>query len=299
MKEEDVTEPVLIFEAHDNYVFQLHFTRDSQTLISCGMDNLVKLWSVPGWEHIRTFEGHENSVNAFDLSPDETFLVSGSTDNTVRLWSFPDGELLHTMMDRKKPVSAVQFSADGRLIAAASYSGRAVIWSLDGEQVVAIQASKKNLASVAFSPDSSLLATSGLGNEIWIWSLPEGEPVEALRGHDIAVGSLRFIDAGETLVSFGYEQTIKEWDTSIWQPVKTVRPKIPSARAVVLSHDEQKAAVSLEGRVDLYDTEDWKLEAQLPISTKAVNGVAYSPDGKWLAVGAADKKIRIFDLEAI
>lgn len=294
-----MTEPVLTFEAHDNYVFQLHFTHDSQTLISCGMDNLVKLWSVPGWEHVGTFEGHENSVNAFDLAPNERILATGSTDNTVKLWSFPDGELLHTLVDRKKPVAAVQFSANGRWLAAASYSGRAVVWNLSGEQVVAIQASKKNLASVAFSPDGSLLATAGLGNEIWIWSLPEGEAVEVLRGHDIAVGSLRFIDGGETLVSFGYEQTIKEWDTTYWQPVKTVRPKTPTVRAVVLSFDEQKAAVSLEGRVDLYDTEEWELEAQLPISTKAVNGVAFSPDHKWLAVGAADKKIRIFDLEAI
>jgi WD40 repeat protein len=223
-------------------------------------------------------------------------LATGSTDNTVRLWSFPEGELLHTMMDRKKPVSAVQFSKDGRWLASASYSGRAVVWTIEGQEVVAIPASKKNLSSVAFSPDGSLLATSGLGNEIWIWSLPDGEAVEALRGHDVAVGSLRFIDGGRTLVSMGYEQRIKLWDTSLWHETKTIRPKLPSARAVVFSPDEQQAAVSLEGRVDLYKTAGWERTAQLPISTNAVNGVAFSPDGKWLAVGAADKKIRIFEM---
>jgi WD40 repeat protein len=49
----------------------------------------------------------------------------------------------------------------------------------------------------------------------------------------------------------------------------------------------------------VYKTAEWELTAQLPISTPAVNGVAFSPDGKWLAVGAADKKIRIFELGAI
>jgi WD40 repeat protein len=291
-----VTEPVVTFEAHGNYVFQVLFTGDSRTLISCGMDGLVKLWSVPDWEHVGTFEGHENSVNAFDLSPDEMILASGSSDNSVRLWSFPDGELLHTLVDRKKPVSAVQVSQDGRWVAAGSYGGRAVVWTLDGEKVVAIPASKQNLSSVAISPDGSLLATAGLGREIWVWSLPEGEPVEVLHGHDIAVGSLRFIDDGETLVSFGFEQSIKEWDTSFWQAVKTVRPKLPLGRGVVFSPHELLAAVSLEGRVDVYETNEWELIAQYPIDTKAVNGTAFSPDGKWLAVGAADKKIRVFDV---
>jgi len=42
------------------------------------MGNVVKLWSVPDWELIRTFEGHANSVNSFSLFPD------GKTLATVR-----------------------------------------------------------------------------------------------------------------------------------------------------------------------------------------------------------------------
>ena len=34
---------VAVFEAHASYVLGLSFTRDGQTLISSGMDNLVKL----------------------------------------------------------------------------------------------------------------------------------------------------------------------------------------------------------------------------------------------------------------
>ena len=93
-----------IFEAHSSYVLELLFTRDSQTLVSAGMDNVVKLWSVPDWELVRTFEGHANSVNSIALSPDEKTLATGSTDTTARLWSFPHGQVLHTLQDRKKVV---------------------------------------------------------------------------------------------------------------------------------------------------------------------------------------------------
>jgi len=43
-----------IFEAHSSYVLELLFTHDSQTLVSAGMDNAVKLWSVP---ELRSFGG--------------------------------------------------------------------------------------------------------------------------------------------------------------------------------------------------------------------------------------------------
>ena len=43
-----------IFEAHSSYVLELLFTRNSRTLVSACMDNVVKLWSVP---KLRSFGG--------------------------------------------------------------------------------------------------------------------------------------------------------------------------------------------------------------------------------------------------
>jgi WD40 repeat protein len=122
-----------IFEAHASYVLNLLFTGDGQTLVSSGMDNVVKLWSALDWNPLRTLEGHANSVNAISLSPDEKTLATGSTDSTVKLWSFADGQVLHTLQDRKKTVAGVQISPDGSWVGAASYGGRVAVWTLAGE----------------------------------------------------------------------------------------------------------------------------------------------------------------------
>jgi WD40 repeat protein len=285
-----------VFEAHGSYVLDLLFSPDDQILVSAGMDNVVKLWSLPDWKLVRAFKGHANSVNSMSLSPDGKSLVTGSTDQTVKLWSFPDGLALHTLQDRKKTVSAVAFSPDGQSIAAGSYGGRAVVWTLAGEEVVGIKANRGNLGSVAFSPDGRILATSGLGNEIGLWSLPGGEPVGILSGHETAVGSLSFIQGGRYLVSLGYEQVVKFWDTETWREARTVHSDVTGVRRMVFAPDEQIAALSMEGRVQVYSVEDWELRAELPVSTKAVNGMAFTSDGQRLAVGAADGKIRIWEL---
>jgi WD40 repeat protein len=286
----------LTFEAHESYVLGLKFTADSQTLLSCGMDNVVKLWSVDSWKHVRTLEGHAHSVHTMALAPDEKTLVTGSSDKTVKLWSFPEGKEMKTLQDRKQVVSAVRISADGEWLAAASYGGRAMIWTLSGEPVVGIKASMKNLSSVDFSHDRKLLATCGLGDEIFLWYLPTGAQAGVLTGHKTAVMNLKFVQNGRFLMSIGYEQTIKFWDTNTWKEARMLRPEVPTARGIAFSHDEKLAALLLEGRVDIMDLESWSKLKELTIGAKSVGSAAFSPDGRWLAVGAADRKIRVWPM---
>jgi WD40 repeat protein len=75
-----------------------------------------------------------------------------------------------------------------------------------------------------------------------------------------------------------------------------VRLSGPGPRGLAISPDEKTAAISVESQVQLWSTEDWTLRSELPIGTKAVNGMAFSPDGRWVAVGAADKKIRVWEI---
>jgi len=223
-------------------------------------------------------------------------LASSSTDQTVKLWSFPEGCELHTLQDRKKTVATVEFSSDGQWVAAGSYGGRASVWNLSGEQIVGIKANPKNLASVAFSPDKKLLATTGLGAQVRLWSLPEGEQIAELLGHETAAWSLRFIKGGSQLISLGYEQTIKFWDTSNWQLLETINAKEYGVKGLKLSSDEKRAVSSAEGKLHLWSTDTWVVKQEIDAGAKALYGMDFSSDGKWLAVGAADKKIRVWEL---
>jgi WD40 repeat protein len=108
--------------------------------------------------------------------------------------------------------------------------------------------------------------------------------------------SLAFADGGRQLVSLGYEQSVRVWDTEKWKAERVLPVPGGTARGLALSPDERTAALSLEGKVQLWSVDQWSLEAELPVSVKAVYGTTFSPDGRWLAAGAADGKIRVWDL---
>ena len=285
-------ERLTTFDAHAGQVLDLTFTPESDVLISAGMDNMVKLWSVDDWELIATLEGHEKSVNSLALSPEGRTLATGSSDATVGLWSLPNRELLHTLQNRKKTVSAVAISADGAWVASGWYGGRAVVWTTDGENVVDIEASGRNLSAVAAG--EGRLATAGLGDEINVWEIPSGALVATLSGHETAVNSVHFVASGQRLVSLGYEGTIRLWDTGTWEQERVIDLDDASARRLALSTDEGMAALSLEGRIELWNAQTWHPVDELSLSAKAVGGMAFSPDGAHLAAGAADGKVRVW-----
>jgi WD40 repeat protein len=65
---------------------------------------------------------------------------------------------------------------------------------------------------------------------------------------------------------------------------------------MVFSPDEGTVALSMESKVQLWSVKEWELQAELPVSTKVVSAMAFSPDGQWLVLGGADKKIRVWEL---
>lgn len=291
--------PYATWKAHGSHVPDLLFAGDGQILVSAGMDNVVHLWAVTGWSRLSTLQGHTHSVNAIALSADGRALATGSSDATVRLWTFPEGEVRQILQDRKRVVSDVTFSPDGRWVAAASYGGRVAVWTLDGEPVTGFAAGRRNLTAVAFSPDGRMVATGGLGSRVGLWSLPGGELQEALEADPTAVLSLAFIDRGEVLVSLGYEGSIRLWDTGTWHERRSAQVDAEGPRRLVLSGDEKHAAVCVAGHVQLWSTVRWECANTLDVGPKAVESAAFSPDGRWLAVGAADGRIRVWDLASL
>jgi len=282
-----------IFEAHENYALGVSFTGDGKTLISAGMDGKLKLWSVPDFQLIRSLQAHAHSLNSFALDQRQTLLASASTDTTVKIWSFPDLHLRHTLHDRKKTAAAVALSPEGEWTAAAFYGGALLVWDRAGNTAARIRASDKNLATAAFSADGRTLSAAGLGGLIQVWQAPAFERIEAWEGHAIAVVSLKFLKHSPFLASLGYDGALRLWSTTTWEKAGEV-PLQKRGRGIAFSADERLAVIGMEGKVQLLETASWRVVEEIGIGTPAVNGMAFSPDGSMLAVGAADKKVRVF-----
>lgn len=164
------------------------------------------------------------------------------------------------------------------------------------------------VAAVAFSPDGTLLATGSLDKTVKLWSIRTGDLVRTIDGHNYSVRSVAFSPSGETLVAGageGFDKgEVKIWDVSTGKLRQILAKDSDAVDFVRYSPSGENIAVvtgfgcgprePAEPNVRLYDTRIGEVRLEL----HRENCIAFAPDGKTLAVGGPDCKIKLHDAQS-
>jgi WD40 repeat protein len=266
------------------------FTADSKRLLSAGQDAAIRIWSVPKFAPAGVITGHANSVNTLAWAPGGKRFATSSTDGTVRVWAFPKGEALHTF---EKQTGGV-YSPDGLHLLTISPKGRLSVWDTKRYAEVAVwPAPDTRVTSITFTADGQTVLAGGTG-PIHRLRFPGGEPLGPLTGHKTFVMSLRRSPDGQLLASTGYDGNLRLWSTANWETVRTSPLKAAGIFQVAWSPAGDTVAVSVDNAVLLFDAAAGTLRERLGVPVKGVYGLAFSPDGHFLANAAADGRLRIW-----
>ena len=187
------------------------------------------------------------------------FVVTGSADKTVRLWSGSDGKLKRTIYlpagpDGNGAVSAVAVSPDGKVVAAGG-----VGWD-----------NPRGSNLYLFDPDSGKMFKR-IGLPDWT----QGLAFSADGSYLAAVGSFRGVIVFDRRHGWAEDKR----DLSYGQ----------RSRGVAFSKNGWLATTSADGKVRLYDPDFRRIANPEPLSGAEPLQVAFSPDGRSLAVGYYDR----------
>jgi hypothetical protein len=154
---------------------------------------------------------------------------------------------------------------------------------------------------VAIDDQGSVIATGSDDHTVKLWDAAALSELTTLSGHETLVTSLDFSDDGQLLASSSADHTVRIWS-------------MPNGRQLhTLQHDQwiHKVVISPDGRwvatvqsfivagrqLKLWDLQEQKLAYLLldPESSWA-SGLAFSPDGKTIAMGRADDAVTLWDI---
>ncbi|HEX3086433.1 MAG TPA: WD40 repeat domain-containing protein, partial [Pyrinomonadaceae bacterium] len=209
------------------------------------------------------------------------------------------------------------FSPDGRLLATATFHTNTIkLWeTATGRELRNLSTGGQNTMNLspvfAFSPDSRLLAAAGGSNSISIWDVTTGRDVQTLTSAAggfmgaLGVSFVGFSNDGRRLVTIS--DSIHVWDASTWREATNIQSSAISpggftggGGGVALSADGNQLARVDNDQIKFFDTASGKelRTVSLPDSRMQDIELSFTSDGRLLAAGVNDKKLKVWDVNS-
>jgi WD40 repeat protein len=225
------------FEGHQSYVTGVAIAGNA--IVTGGYDRKLIWWNLETKKQLRAIDdAHAKWIRGVEASRDGKLIASVADDMVCRLWNAESGEKLREFRGHAEQTPhgypsmlyACAFSPDSKHVATVDRIGHVAVWSVDGDDPVALMDAPENytwdpkqrrhsiggLRSCAFSPDGEKLAVGGMGQvgnidhlegkarvEIFNWKSAEKTHVYGENEYKGLVNSLAWHPDGKWLAAAG------------------------------------------------------------------------------------------------
>ncbi|HVS38820.1 MAG TPA: protein kinase [Gemmataceae bacterium] len=301
----------LELSGHAGGVPGIAFAPDGRLLASTSKDGTVRIWDPETGllQHVIATDVIDTQSCAFSL--DGSLLAIGSM-NGKRLWLARTGDWRELPQTVSLSVTFVACHPDGRRLAVATLDGLEILELRQGDGALATPAtdpflktiqkvSSPRCTSCALSRDGRYAAFVESDHRIRILEVQTGRAVP-YSGPGLLFGwhGLAFRSANE-LVFVAADSTLEVWDVPGDRHVKTIGASGAfRGGAIAVSADGRWAAAERTSeRVALIDLEQGEIAWTFREERGSVWSLAFSPDGRRLAVGLSDGGLAVWKLDRV
>ena len=251
-------------------------------------------------------------ITALAFSPDgKTLAVSGNRE--ILLHALDGSAPPRRLAGLSERILSLAFSRDGRLLAAGGGTparfGEIQLWEVaSGKLERSLVLTGDTVFGVSLSPDASRLAAGCTDNTVRIVDTSTGKELAKMGAHENWVLGTVFGADGKRIVSVGRDRSAKLTDAAsgaFQENVNLLRGELtaiarhPAKEIVVIGGDDRVPYIYMMDRPkNMKIADDTTLLRKLPRQDGAIAALAWSADGKKIAVAGAAAEVNVYDAES-
>jgi WD40 repeat protein len=256
------------FTQHQQLVRTVVWSPDGTMLASGGDDAQLFIWGTNG--AVMHNMQHDAAVRAFAWAPDGQRFVTGA-GTEVAFFDIRTGENLARSTHRhNQMVMSLAWAAHGDMaVVSGGADHRAIVWdTMNYGAMTTFTLHTSGIEVVSWAADGQTVASSSQGGAIRVWNGASGQELHNyFQDANAPMRALAFAPTGTQLVVGGDDGIIRMWNGTTCQ---------------------------MPGNGDGAHCMD--VPQRMQASLKAIRSLAWSPNGRFLAVGADDGMLLIWDV---
>lgn len=299
-------------DGHTDRIHALQITADGKRAVTGSRDRTLRVWEIEQRTCTQVLKGHSREILYLDVSNDGQRIVSLSRDRTLRVWDANTGQCLRALASKgdqralsalrikdamlveldvgpvvdisNKPItkdSKIALSPDGNFVIIGS-QGNVSVWELSGGAMKDQRLGDLEITAISFCPTSTRSIIGSLFGPLLVWDF-ENEPI-LLEGHKGRVLDIVMAAGGKTVISGGYDDTIRIWDIDSCRQKAQINGRFGRVDAVVIAPDGHFAYSVYGDTVIAYDLDKADRIATFSIDHQ-ISAIAVTPAGTHIVVG--------------
>ena len=279
---------------HDAAIGSAHFTRDGKHVVTCGFDNVARVFDADSGLETCPPLKHSAPIAGLNFSRDGRRVLTMTSDGQAQVWDLESGRTVTPPLPGS--LAAMEISADGKWLLLVNGNDAFLHDANTGERSGAILHHDGRIMRAVFVPDSARVFAISENGTARLWDI-SGEPKvlwtskqpAQFRGASISLDGRRaaVFDAAYRVTLFNLE------DGAVLS--SDIHHRGPIFQSVFSRDGERLLTASWDGSARLWDVSSAQLAAPPMVHRGGVRVARFSPDDQHIVTASWDNSARVWN----